>query len=211
MIHLERLAKPDVLAKNEAKWTEKFIQSGKDRPSSSQYGHQEVKEALAIISANKCFYSEVLFSSLSDAQIDHYIEISDDEGRSKAFEWENLYLAHKDCNVGKSPNSTIPVSECLNPFVDSNEEIEKHLYFEDEMILGKTEKGRKTIQKYSLNKDSFKLLRSKELIKFYRILCLYKENKENIMLKEKILQFANPDRPFSLMIKLSLKEYHLLK
>lgn len=205
MVHLERLAKPDVLAKNEAKWTEKFIQSGKNRPSSNQYGHQEVKEALALISANKCFYSEVLFSPLSDAQIDHYIEVSED--KSKAFDWENLYLAHKDCNVGKSPNSTIPVSECLNPFVDSNEEIEKHLYFEDEMILGKTEKGRKTIQKYSLNKDSFNLKRSQILGKFRDAINLCLQNK---LPKEKVLQFANPDRPFSLMIRLYLKEKDLL-
>lgn len=205
MVHLGRLAKPDVLAKNEAKWTEKFIQSGKDRPPSKQYGHQEVKEALALISANKCFYSEVLFSPLSDAQIDHYIEVSED--KSKAFDWENLYLAHKDCNVGKSPNSTIPVSECLNPFVDSNEEIEKHLYFEDEMILGKTEKGRKTIQKYSLNKDSFNLKRSQILGKFRDAINLCLQNK---LPKEKVLQFANPDRPFSLMIRLYLKEKDLL-
>lgn len=205
MVHLERLAKPDVLAKNEAKWTEKFIQSGKDRPSNSQYGHQEVKEALALISANKCFYSEVLFSPLSDAQIDHYIEVSED--KSKAFDWENLYLAHKDCNVGKSPNSTIPVSECLNPFTDTDEEIEKHLYFKDEMILGSTEKGRKTIQKYSLNKDSFDLQRSRILGKFKNAIISYLKNE---LPKEKVLQFANSDRPFSLMIRLHLKEKDLL-
>lgn len=205
MVHLERLAKPDVLAKNEAKWTEKFIQSGNERPSSSQYNHKKVKEALALISTNKCFYSEVLFSSISDAQIDHYIEVSED--KSKAFEWENLYLAHKDCNVGKSPNSTIPVSECLNPFVDSNKEIEKHFYFEDELILGSTEKGRKTIQKYGLNKDSFNLQRSRVLSKFKNAIILCLQDK---LPKEKVLQFANSDRPFSLMIRLYLKDKELL-
>lgn len=209
MVHLERLAKPDVLAKNEAKWTEKFIQSGKDRPSSSQYGHQEVKGALALISANKCFYSEVLFSSISEAHIDHYIEVSTDEGKKKAFDWDNLYLAHKDCNVGKSPNSVISASECLNPFIDTDEEIEKHLYFENEMILAKndSEKGRKTIQKYHLNKEYFNLQRSRVLGKFKDaiILCLQKK-----LSKENVLQFANSDRPFSLMIRLYLKEKDLL-
>lgn len=207
MVHLERLAKPDVLAKNEAKWTEKFIQSGKKRPSNSQYAHQEVKEALALISANKCFYSEVLFSSLSEAQIDHFVEVA--ENKSKAFDWDNLYLAHKDCNVGKSPNSAIPVSECLNPFTDTDEEIEKHLYFKDEMILARnnSEKGKKTIQKYSLNKDSFDLQRSRILGKFKNAIISYLKNE---LSKEKVLQFANSDRPFSLMIRLHLKEKDLL-
>ncbi len=205
MVHLERLPKPDILVKNEQKWTEKFIQSGKDRPSNSQYGHKEVKDALALISANKCFYSEVLFSSISDAQIDHCIEVAED--KSKAFDWDNLYLAHKDCNVGKSPNSTIPVSECLNPFIDSDEEIEKHLYFEDEMIQHKTEKGKKTIQKYCLNKDSFSFQRSKILGKFREAIILCLKGK---LSKENVLQFANSDRPFSLMIRLYLKDKELL-
>lgn len=205
MVHLERLSKPDILVKNEKEWTEKFVQSGNDRPSNKQYGHKEVKEALALISANKCFYSEVLFSSISDAQIDHCIEVAED--KSKAFDWDNLYLAHKDCNIGKSPNSAIPVSECLNPFIDSDEEIEKHLYFENEMILSRTEKGRKTIQKYCLNKDSFNLYRSRVLNKFKDAIILCSQNK---LSKENVLQFANSDRPFSLMIRLCLKEKDLL-
>lgn len=205
MVHLERLSKPDILVKNEKEWTEKFVQSGNDRPSNKQYGHKEVKEALALISANKCFYSEVLFSSISDAQIDHCIEVAED--KSKAFDWDNLYLAHKDCNIGKSPNSAIPVSECLNPFIDSDEEIEKHLYFEDEMIQHKTEKGKKTIQKYCLNKDSFSLQRSKILGKFRETIILCLKGK---LSKENVLQFANSDRPFSLMIRLYLKDKELL-
>lgn len=204
MVHLERLAKPDVLAKNEAKWTENFIQSGKDRPSGSQYAHKKIKEALAITSFNKCFYSEVLFSSLSDVQVDHCIEVA--ENKEKAFEWENLYLAHKDCNVGKSPNKDIPMSNCLNPFTDNDDKIEKHLYFEDEMILAHTDKGRKTIQKYNLNSDYFNLQRSRTLNKFQQavILCL-----QNQITKEDVTRFANSDRPFSLMIRLYLKKYNI--
>lgn len=205
MVHLERLTKPNVLAKNEAKWTANFIQSGKDRPQNSQYTHKEIKEALASISANKCFYSEVLFSSLSDAQVDHCIEVSED--KEKAFCWNNLYLAHKDCNIGKSPNKDIPISECLNPFTDNNDEIEKHLYFEDEMVLGHTDKGRNTIRKYNLNKDNFNLLRSKHLSKFKDIIILCLKGK---LTKDEVIQFANSDRPFSLMIRLYLKKHNII-
>ncbi|MDO4228847.1 MAG: HNH endonuclease [Capnocytophaga sp.] len=205
MVHLERLAKPDVLAKNEDKWTESFIQSGNDRPNSSKYGHPEIKETLASISANKCFYSEILFSAISDAQIDHYVEVSED--KTKAFDWENLYLAHKNCNIGKSPNKSIPVSECLDPFTDSDEEIEKHLYFEDEMISSKTEKGGRTIQKYNLNSDYFNLQRSRTLIKFSQAIVLCLQDK---VTKKEVMQFANSDRPFSLMIRLYLKKHNIL-
>ncbi|GIM61963.1 hypothetical protein CAPN008_20130 [Capnocytophaga canis] len=205
MIHLERLTKPDVLAKNEAKWTENFIQSGKNRPSSSKYGHPEIKEALASISANKCFYSEILLSPISDAQIDHYVEVSED--KTKAFDWNNLYFTHKNCNIGKSPNKSIPVSECLDPFTDSNEEIEKHLYFEDEMILSDTEKGKRTIQKYNLNSDYFNLQRSRTLIKLSQAIVLCLQDKVS---KEEVIRFANSDRPFSLMIRLYLKKHNIL-
>ena len=61
---LQRSEKPQKLVENEDKWTLNFINSGKNRPNSTQYGHEKIKEELANISFYKCFYSEVKFSQL---------------------------------------------------------------------------------------------------------------------------------------------------
>ncbi len=210
MRHLQRLEKPQKLATNEVAWTEKFIESGKDRPSNTQYGHKEIREALGNTSYYKCFYSEVKFADLSEAQVDHYIEVIED--KTRAFDWENLYLSHKDSNMGKPSNVTLPNSNCLNPFVDQDTEIESNLHFEDEMIFGLTEKGTSTIQKYKLNKDIYNTLRVRELKKFYQIASeiAFRGIELDDELKKTLTSFANPDRPFSLMFKKVLAKNGLL-
>lgn len=212
MRYLKRLDKPKILAEKQEIWTKNFIDSGRKRPSSKQYDHDTVKEELSKISFNKCFYSEVLFSDLSEAQVDHHIEIAED--KNKAFEWDNLYLSHEKSNQGKSSNKAIPNSETLDPFIDIDDEIEKHLSFVDNNIRGMSEKGLKTIQKYNLKKDIFNGLRATELIKFYKVLVAIGENKINrdfTDLEKRSLQlFAQPDAPFSLMFRLILKQHSLL-
>lgn len=212
MRHLARLDKPQILIDKQNDWTEKFIDSGKDRPVGNQYNHISVKEKLRQISSGKCFYSEVKFAHISEAQIDHYLEIVED--KTKTFEWENLYLAHKDCNQGKSTNKTIANVETLNPFLDSDEEIEKHLFFEDNSIKSLTDKGFKTIQKYNLDKDIFDKLRGDELNKFNNLLIeIYKisKNRDFTVFEKQCLQiFSQPDSSFSLMFRLILKKHNLL-
>lgn len=210
MRHLQRLGKPQKLVDKEEIWTKTFIESGKRSPSSTQYGHKEIKEHLANISFQKCFYSEVKFAQVTEAQVDHYIEVAEDP--SKAFEWENLYLSHKDSNQGKTPNIVLPNTSCLCPFTNNDTEIEQHLDFEDEMIFGLTEKGRNTIQKYKLDKPIYNTLRTNELRKFNRI--IYQIAFEGKILNEnlinKLRNFANPDKPFSLMFKKILMKHDLI-
>lgn len=210
MRHINRLDKPQRLVDNEEVWTERFIASGKDRPSSAQYGHKDVKETLARSSFYKCFYSEVMFNDLSEAQVDHYVEVSEDP--SKAFEWENLYLSHKDSNVGKITNRALPNKDCLDPCTATDAEIEEHLYFENELIYGTTEVGRNTIQKYHLNKSIYNVLRTRELQLFNDIVYKIAFHKLTLTdeLKEKLIRFSNPDRPFSLMFKKLLVENNLM-
>ena len=88
MRHLVRLTKPNILVQNEATWTTNFINSGKDRPSNSQYGHLEIRTQLHTISFKKCFYSEVKFATEKEGQVDHYIEVSED--KNFTFDWLNL-------------------------------------------------------------------------------------------------------------------------
>lgn len=214
MIHLERLPKPQILIEKEAEWTETFIASEKYRPDGKKYGHQEIRTQLHAISFKKCFYSEVKFATENEGQIDHYIEVEED--KTKAFDWDNLYLSHKDSNQGKPNNKTIPNDTTLNPFQHTDEEIEEHLDFEDECIRGKTQIGLKTIQKYRLDKQTYDILRSKELRKFEKcfISLLQEANNQqrNLVNDEiEILNFfAQPDRPFSLMFRLLLKKNKLI-
>jgi hypothetical protein len=102
MRHLERLGKPKILLNKEKEWTENFINSDKTKPDNSKYAHKEIVKQLHRISYNKCFYSEVKFVLENEGQVDHYYEV---DNKSKAYEWENLFLSHKDCNQGKPSNS----------------------------------------------------------------------------------------------------------
>ncbi|MEG1591208.1 hypothetical protein [Chryseobacterium sp.] len=218
MRHLVRTNKPRILEEKDVIWTQKFIESGKDRPTngSSTYAHTEVKKALSDISFQKCFYSEVKFANLSEAQVDHYIEVTED--KTKTFEWNNLFLSHKDSNQGKKPNRIIPNSEILNPFIDSDEEIEKHLFFDDdENIRFLSEKGRKTIEKYRLDKTIFNELRRQKLKEYRKVLesilvSIESNPDKNGMSevdKNALRIFSQTDSPFSYMFKLILKRNNL--
>lgn len=209
MRHLKRFQKPDILAKKEKEWTENFIKSGNSSADSSKYAHPQIKEALEKISFNKCFYSEVKFP-VKSSEVDHYVEVAED--KTKAYEWENLYLSCDICNRGKTPNKKLPNVECLDPFIHTDEEIEEHLDFEDEYIKGKTERGLNTIQKYGLDKNDLNILRREQ----YRVLY----NKLDEIVKERrvitdeeigvLKTLSNPDRPFSLMFRIKFKKLGFL-
>jgi hypothetical protein len=195
---LKRLPQPEILTKKGLIWTNKFLNSSDNHPSSGQYAHKTIKEQLARISSMKCFYSEVLFAHTDEAQVDHAIEVGED--RTKAFEWENLYLSHKDCNLGKIENTVIPNSDCLDPFVNTDEELQAELKFEKGVLYGITERARLTIKKYKLNSDTLIRLRTNLLIDYYERIETLPKSK-----KKQTLQFmAQPDKAFSLMFYLKI-------
>ena len=134
MRHIERLYTLEILIKKEKEWTEKFIQSGKARPSSKQYAHKDILDALLNISHGKCFYSEKKIEGLPK-EVDHLVEVSID--KSKAFEWSNLYLSTKECNDGRATENDIPKDEVLNLCLASVAEIQKHLPFDNECATSK--------------------------------------------------------------------------
>jgi hypothetical protein len=218
MIHLERLSKPQKLVEKEKEWLDIFLKSGKERPESKQYAHENIKSTLSSISSNKCFYCESLLSE-GDKQVEHHIEVStrlpNCDGRNLAFDWDNLYLSCKNCN-SKVLHSSISVYDVLNPFRNSDVEIENEIYFiENEEIKGKNDIGIKTIQKYKLDTDTLNLLRSRALNGFYKKLLEIKDKviSENRKIskqeKEELRFFANKDRAFSLMFRLLLRKFSL--
>lgn len=217
MIHLIRLSIPEILDRKKAEWTLKLLEARKThpktRPDHNKYGHQEIKNKLFAISSHKCFYSEEMLKGVY-REIDHHIEV--DEKPELAYEWDNLYLASSNSN-DKLPNKDINTTEVLDPFRNTDKEIEANLYFEDECILSDSEIGKKTIKKYRLDSEGLDLKRSKLLHKFKNLLLEIKDNiiKEgrnhyNEEEKLKLKKFADSNSPFSLMFKLILKKNNIL-
>lgn len=214
MRYLERLPKPHILAQKEKEWTDKFVESENTRPDNSKYGHKDILADLNAISFHKCFYSEQKLKGIPK-EVDHHIEVS--ERKDLAYDWENLYLSSTICN-NKLPNKTILVNDVLNPFTNSDFEIEEHLTFEDECITAKngSKLGFDTIKKYRLNSELLDSLRGKQLIMFYKVLDIVRINQvkecRNGFSKEEqeaLYRFAQPDYSFSLMFRLLLKNHNL--
>lgn len=211
MIHIKRLTEPEILIKNKEKWTEKFINSKNKRPLNSQYGHKKVREQLDSMSFYKCFYCEnKLKGNLKE--IDHYIEIS--ERKDLTFEWNNLYLSCNSCNK-KLSNKTIPNLHTLNPCIDSDEEIMKHLTFDDEQItsVSGSEKGLRTIQKYkldSINQDHNRRNKHRKFKNYYEkiLLKMIKEKRTDFSEEEIqfLISYTHKDKPYSLMFKILLSK-----
>lgn len=218
MIHLDRLSKPEILARKEKEWTDKFIASGKARPDNSKYGHSQILNALTSISFHKCFYCERKLKGVSK-EVEHFIEISDPKGKELAFDWNNLYLSCKNCN-GKLKNTDIPVSEVLNPFANSDTEIQENITFEDEIIRTKnnSELGLQTIKKFRLDTELLDMLRGKQLRIFQKVLIQIQQNeikegrkKMNNIEKESLIRFSQKDNQFSLMFKILLSESGIIE
>lgn len=214
MRHLIRLPKPDILTRKEKEWTDKFIDLGKTRPDNSKYGHKDIIADLNTMSYYKCFYSEQKLKGIPK-EIDHHIEVS--ERKDLAYDWGNLYLSSTECN-NKLPNKIISVNDVLNPFANSDEEIEAHLTFEDECITSKngSELGLRTIKKYRLDSQNLDFLRSKKLREFEQVFIQILKNqnieKREILTNEEneiLHRFAQPDHSFSLMFRLLLKKHNL--
>lgn len=212
MRHIDRLEEPEILASKKDEWLQKFLASGKKRPDSSKYGNPNILQKLKDMSYNKCFYSEASITA-TPSNVDHLMEVALD--KTKAFEWDNLYLSLQECNVGRPNNNEIPIAEVLDPCRDSDDEIRTHLSFDFEKVIPKdgSEKGRKTIAKFRLNHQSLLLRRIKCLSKLYEFIEDKQKEREQdgrVSLsdaeKAAIKAWASPDREFSLMVEVCLKK-----
>lgn len=215
MIHLVRTQEPEILKSKKDKWLQTFIESGKKRPPNSQYAHNEIKDGLYGISHRKCFYCERLLKGVNE-EVDHQIEVSID--RTKSFVWENLYLCCDNCN-GKKNHIEIPINEALDPFVNTDDEIESNITFENEIVRMKdnSEFGEKTITKYKLDSMGLDFVRSQFITKFYEeytnLLEKTKQEGNREFTQEEIdsiRKYSYRDHPFSLMFKVLLRKKGLI-
>jgi uncharacterized protein (TIGR02646 family) len=212
MKHIKRLPEPNILVRKKNEWTNKFIASDKKRPDDSKYGHHEIKTTLFTMSHNKCYYCEGLLKGKSK-EIDHLIEVS--ENKHLAFEWTNLFLSCDNCN-NKIPNRILSVSDVLNPCEDTDDEIEKHISFENEQITFLTDKGEKTIKKFRLSTERLDYLRIKQLQSFTEKLITIQKRmnqdgrkKMSETEKDSLKRFAKADSRYSLMFAKYLKKHNI--
>lgn len=215
MRHIDRLPEPQILSKKKEEWQCKFEQklagNPKVRPDASKYGHEDIRKLLNVCSFNKCFYCESYLVG-ANQEIDHYIEVAIEP--SLAFEWTNLYLSCSNCN-DKLDHNSIPVTNVLNPCVDTDEEIKNHITFEKELICSQktSEKGLKTIQKFRLSSQVLDLKRSKWLTKLTTKAIdimnkMHEEHRTTYTQEEKdvICRFMQKDQPYSLMCEVFIRK-----
>lgn len=208
MIPLRRLPKPAVLCEKEDEWRQKYLERRRDnprlRPSDKQYGHAEIRAALAAMSHQKCFYCEGKPSRLT---VDHAIEV--EEAPERAFDWDNLYLACDDCQ-NKLSNRLLPVSDCADPC--SSFDPDEHFAFDDDLIRSMSPRGDSTVRKYRLNADIYAGRRARALNYFCNTLEVVRrrqieEGRRHLLPEERdaLQRFAAPDWPYSLMFRWYLR------
>lgn len=204
---LVRLPEPNIISERGQQWLDALIASGKNRPDSTKYGNPSIRTQLNTISFHKCFYCE---SKLKDqpSEIDHHIEVSVD--LSLSYVWTNLFLACDNCN-GKLNHNIIPIHQALNPFTNTEDEIQDNITFNDEIITAVRGSliGLRTIQKYRLDSALLDKRRITQLKYFYKFLDEIRKNQiadngRELNQKEidAIKHFCQIDQPYSLMFKI---------
>lgn len=211
---LTRLPEPQILVGRKANWLADFLASGKKRPDSSKYAHDQIKTQLNSISFNKCFYCETKLKG-KRREVDHHIEVS--VNRSLSFEWDNLCLSCDSCN-NKIPHLTISINNALNPFTNTDQEIQDHLTFTDELIEPRNNSllGLTTIQKYRLDSEVLDTRRLKSLKTFLQLIYEISQNQiqeaRNTLTADEvnaIHRFKAIDSSYSLMYTVLIDKYGL--
>lgn len=144
-------------------------------------------------------------------EVDHHVEVAIDH--SKAYDWDNLYLACNSCN-DKFDHNVIPVQDVLDPCRDSDEEIQRNITFENEQICAVegSEKGLNTIKKYRLNFELLDMKRgkwlnklNKEIIHIQSTMIEEGRKEPTVAERKSLLRYMSPDQPYSLMCEVYLK------
>jgi len=216
MRHIDKGSEPEYLTEHKDKWLEAFLENIKmhpndkkyKRPDSKKYAHPKIFDALWCASNGKCFYCECSLDG-KNKEVDHFIEVAERE--DLAFDWNNLNLSCDQCN-NKCPNKDIPVDKVLDPCRDSDEEIQKCITFDCEVMheVNNSEKGRQTIKKYKFNSQEQQYRRGKFLRDIMKLVfSMVKCNGVNSLTdkdKEQLRSLLYPTRPYSYMVEVYLKK-----
>lgn len=134
MIKLERPPEPQILADNQAAWTEHLcslvdLHGGYDKIPKDEkdsalqfYRHDHIREALKASAFSKCAFCECIPEETGYPEVEHFHPKSRYPGQ--AFKWINLLYSCKTCNVNKLNHDTVS-APIINPYdIDPQELIE---------------------------------------------------------------------------------------
>lgn len=112
MIPLAKLAEPDILRINAAKWLTELkaeIATGAAKAKiayrQSKYGHKEIKDRIIEETHGKCAYCESNPLHIAYGDIEHILPKIGDIDRT--FQWTNLTLGCDKCNTNKGDKDVI--------------------------------------------------------------------------------------------------------
>jgi uncharacterized protein (TIGR02646 family) len=130
MIHLTKIAAPQILVQQTAKWTAELLAAiaGGTKLSDARkarYNHPDIKQALLQETHGKCAYCESKLRHITYGDIEHIIPKAVEPART--YEWINLTTACDICNTEKSNEEGL-----VDPYIDDPEQI--HFRFMGPMI-----------------------------------------------------------------------------
>jgi len=119
MIRLTKIASPQILVRQAAKWTAELLAAiaGGTKLSDARkarYNHPDIKQALLQETHGKCAYCESKLRHITYGDIEHIIPKAVEPART--YEWANLTTACDICNTEKSNEEGL-----VDPYVDDPE------------------------------------------------------------------------------------------
>lgn len=185
MIKLSKLAQPQILVTNAARWTNDLLNIINNSPNPNKpeipgrfnkyYKEPEIKEQLKIETSSKCAYCESKIGITCYGDVEHINPKS--KFRHLTYDWNNLTLACNVCNVTKRDfyNRNTPL---INPYTDEPSD-----YL---IALGATiwpyeqnERGYLTIKKTDLNRTDLVESREDKLDEINKWHEIYKDASNN--------------------------------
>lgn len=208
------------------------------------YRHEVVRTTLRKAQHRKCCYCEGRFEAFSPADIEHYRPkgaVRQDKCSERfspgyywlAYSWDNLFWCCQVCNrsckrdffpledPAKRARSHKDNIDCERPLIvdpGGRDDPKRHIEFHDDLAVGRTEKGKTTIEVINLNRAS---LREERLEHLDHIQSLFEitQLQELRELAPDVVQWANdaleasvmPQAKFSSSTKAFLSRMHRIR
>ncbi|CDX61047.1 HNH endonuclease domain protein [Mesorhizobium plurifarium] len=170
MIHLTKVAKPQILEDNEVAWTAAIVDKlvAGEVPTNAEktrYRNPHIKAALVTETHGKCAYCESKLLHIHHGDVEHIYPKSLDP--EKTFVWNNLTLACEICNQNKS-NKDPFLEHIIDPYIV---EPSDHLIFSGPLVFPRgTAAGTSTRSLLDLNRGELSERRKDHLEKIMGII-----------------------------------------
>lgn len=210
MIKINKLPKPNILIKNETKWTKEYLDAINNKipitnSIKNRYNQNEIKEKLIEETHGKCAYCESKFQHISFSDIEHILPKSK---RPELYvNWDNLTLACEICNRTNKNDYYEPNDPLINPVSENPNDF---LLALGAVIYKRpgNRKGEITISILDLNRTSLLEKRSERLHSFELLVDKYvTENNPNYkaILTEELLKESSEESEYSFILSSYLK------